>query len=391
MKLLHVVHYPVFGGPHNRAIRLANPLSDRGWETVVLLPNEPGNAAGRLEEAGVEVVQIPLHRLRENRNPRVHLTLALRLPFEIARIRQLLRERQIDLVLVNGLVNPHSAIAARLEGIPVVWQILDTRTPMGLRKVLMPLVTRLADVVMSTGITVAEAHPGAVELGSRLVSFFPAVDVDEFRPDSQRREAARESLGVYSHQHVIGNLSNINPQKGHATFIRAAAALKRTHPNVRFVILGATYDHHSAYAESLWKGAEELGLQLGEDLIVRDPGSEAAESLPAFDVFWMTPGARSEGIPTVVEEAMACGLPVVATDIGSVREAVEDGTTGFIVPPQNPEAIAAATLQLLQDADLCKRFGASGRRRAVELFDVEACADTHVRAFELAIRVTSRP
>lgn len=386
MKVLHVVHYPVFGGPHNRALRLHRPLGQRGWETIVLLPDEPGNAADRMQAAGLEVVTIPLRRLQVQREPRIHLRYALALPEDVARVRRVIRERDIDVVLINGLVNPHAAIAARLEKVPVVWQLLDTRAPMALRRVMMPIVSRLSDIVMSTGMEVARVHPGAIALGARLVPFFPPVDTNLFRPDASRGRSAREELGLAPDDLIVGNVSNVNPQKGHGTFIRAAAALRRSHPNVRFLILGAIYRNHSAYTEGLWRQAGTLGLQLGRDLIVRDPGSRVAELAPAFDVFWLTSEPRSEGIPTVVEEAMAMGIATVTVDVGAVREAVEDGVTGFIVPPLDPDAIAGATLRLLENPNLRLRMGIEARRRAVERFDSEACAETHVRAFEAAVK-----
>ena len=74
-RVLFVIHFPVFGGPHNQALRLAHPLLARGWDTVVVLPAEPGNAAERLRAAGVEVVTMPLHRLRASTNPQLLLGL----------------------------------------------------------------------------------------------------------------------------------------------------------------------------------------------------------------------------------------------------------------------------------------------------------------------------
>src|SRR5438552_3354462 len=71
-RYLFVIHYPVFGGPHNQALRLAAPLAAAGWETVVLLPDEPGNSADRLREAGLEVVTAPLSRIRATRDVRRH-------------------------------------------------------------------------------------------------------------------------------------------------------------------------------------------------------------------------------------------------------------------------------------------------------------------------------
>jgi len=120
-RVLNVTHYPVFGGPHNEVLRLAAPLREAGVEMTVLLPDEPGNAAERLRSAGIDVLTMPLHRLRATTRPLTHLRLVARFWPEVQAIRSVVRERDIDIVKINGLVNPHGAIAARLEGVPVVW------------------------------------------------------------------------------------------------------------------------------------------------------------------------------------------------------------------------------------------------------------------------------
>ena len=129
MKVLCVVHFPVFGGPHNQVLRLAGPLAARGFATVVALPDEPGNAVERLRAAGIDVRTLPLHRLRATRDLRAHVGLVVSLPAEVRRLRLAIRTEGIDIVQIGGLVNPHAAIAARLERVPVVWQLLDTRAP----------------------------------------------------------------------------------------------------------------------------------------------------------------------------------------------------------------------------------------------------------------------
>lgn len=83
---------------------------------------------------------------------------------------------------------------------------------------------------------------------------------------------------------------------------------------------------------------------------------------------------------------MSLGLPVVSTDVGSVRTAVLDGETGFVVPPRDPEAITNATRRFVEDPVLSERFGVAGRKRAVENFSVELCADVHVEALNAAMR-----
>jgi glycosyltransferase involved in cell wall biosynthesis len=384
VRLLSVIHYPVFGGPHNRNIRIAPLLRQAEIDVTVLLPDEPGDAAERLRTAGVPIVTLPLHRIRGSRRLAPHVALAGTFRREVDGIRSLIREGGFEAVLINGLVNPHAGIAGSSEGVGVVWQLLDTHHPPALRRVLMPLVTSRSDVVMSTGTAVAAAHHGALALGDRLVTFFPAVDFDLFAPSVERRLAARARLGLREHDVVVGNVANLNPMKDHRNFVRAAARVHSQRPDVRFVILGAQYRHRESYVRDLIAEASSLGLEHGKSLFVHEPGSRVAELEPAFDVFWLTSRPASEGIPTAVGEAMALELPVVATDVGSVREAVADGVTGAVVPPRDPRALADATLPYIESAELRRTAGTAGRKRALELFSVEACAAAHVEAVERA-------
>jgi glycosyltransferase involved in cell wall biosynthesis len=384
MNLLYVIHYPFFGGPQNQALRTAGPLSERGIATSVVLPDEPGNAAERLRAAGIEVIPLPLHRLRAIRSPVLQARFLADLPREVMALRRLIRERSIDVVQVGGLVNPHAAIAARLEGVGVVWQILDTLAPMVLRRLLMPWVLTLADVVMTTGVGVARVHPGATGLGSRLVPFYPPVDTSVFRPDPGRRAAARDELCVPSGAPLVGTVANLTPQKGLEHFVTVADELHASWPDVRFVILGSALETHGAYEATIHRMVRESAAGKAGALRIVDPGMRVSELLPAVDVFLLTSVPRSEGVSTTVLEAMAAGIPVVSTDVGALSEVVVDGVTGRIVAPLDDAAMVEAVAPLLGDAEARVRMAAEARRRATELYDVEVCADTHLRAYRLA-------
>jgi glycosyltransferase involved in cell wall biosynthesis len=390
VNVLFVIHYPVFGGPHNQALLLARSLEAHGVSMTVLLPDEPGNAAERLRHAGVELVLIPLHRLRATPDPVRQLRFLGNLAREVRTIRRIIRERRIDVVQLGGLVNPHSAIAARLERTAVVWQILDTRAPMALRRAMMPLVLRLSDVVMTTGRAVAEVHPGAAELGDRVRPFFPPVDPDIFTPDGVDRDAARAHFGFEQSDEVLGSVGNLNPQKGHVYLLRAAALIRRTRPGVRVLVVGASYETHRAYEQELFRLCRELGLTVGRDVVFAGALTDVRRALAAMDVFVLASVPRSEGAPTAIEEAMMMQLPVVATDVGAVREVVEDERTGFVVPPLDPPAFADAAIRILEDPEARTLFGARGRERALERFSAEECARVHLDAYELALRRTGK-
>jgi glycosyltransferase involved in cell wall biosynthesis len=389
-RFLFVIHYPVFGGPHNQALRLAEPLAERGWETVVLLPDEPGNATTRLQEAGVRVITAPLGRIRALPSPRVQMRTAARFRPDVQAIRRALADEGADLVVLGGLANAQAAFAGRAERVPVVWQLLDTRMPAVLSALYLPLLAEYADSIMVTGHRVARAHPGVPLLSSRTVPFFPPVDRDLFAPSAATREASRSELGLHGDGPVIGIVGNLSPMKGHGTFLQVAAEVQRLHPDARFLILGADFEYRADYSRALWAQAERLGLSLGETLIVRDPADRIPELAQALDVVVLTSEPRSEGLPTVIGEMMALGKPVVAADVGGVSEAVEDGVDGFVVPTRDIAAFTTAIARLLEDPELFARMSSAAIEGATR-YSIERSADAHVEAFTLAQSRSSRP
>lgn len=390
VNVMSVCHYPVYGGPHNRNALVAKLLEPEGFRTVVVLPDEPGNAADRLSQLDVGTVVMPLHRLRKSLDLRVHLDLPGRFWHEVQALRRLIRERSIDVVLLNGLVNPHAALAGRLESIGVVWQLLDTFPPVALRAAIMPFVKRWADVIMTNGMSVAAAHPGAMEFEGPLISFGPCVDPGLFSYREEAASAARQELGLEPDSIVIGNVSNLNPMKGHDTFVRAAGRLRKIYSNTQFVILGATYSDKSTYLDSIWRLAASAGLLAGKALIIRDPGPRVSELVQALDVFWLTSEPHSEGMSNVLAEAMALGIPVVTTRAGAVHECVQDGVTGYVVPPHDVRAIAKMTALLLGDPELRKRMGTAGAELVRTRFAPGDVAARHAEAYLSAISSAAR-
>jgi glycosyltransferase involved in cell wall biosynthesis len=385
VRVLFIIHYPVFGGPHNQALLLARELERRGLHMTVLLPEGPSNAVSRLRSSGIDVVTVPLHRARATMDPRPLLQLGAHLPREIRAIRRVIRELEIDLVQLGGLVNPHGAIAGELEGLAVVWQLLDTRPPMMIRRLLMPLVVHLSDVIMTTGRKVATVHPGAEALEDRLLPFFPPVDPAIFEPGVVDQTDARAGFGFGPGDLVIGTVGNLNPQKGHEYLIRAAAQTRALRPRAKVLIVGAPHETHRVYERDLRALAEHLGFVIGKDIIFSGTLDDVRPALAAMDVFVLSSVPRSEGAPTAVEEAMMMNRPVVAANVGAVSELVDDGVTGFLVPPLDPGALSAAIVRTVDHPELRAAMGARARERAIALCSVEECARIHLEAYDRAL------
>lgn len=386
MNILSIIHYPVFGGPANRNMRVAPVLEKYGVKTTVLFPNSPGNAAECLTARGIDVQTTQLSRVRKTKKASEHFSFFLNFVDDVQRIRKIIRKKRIDLVQINGLPNPHGAFAAKLEGAKVVWQILDSATPFLLSLMVMPFAIAMADVVLCTGQSVAKMHPLHSLLKERLMFFYPPVDIDAFSLNIKRRSEAREHFCFSSNDFIIGTVGNISPAKGHMYFLKSAARVLNKHKHCKFVILGQFHNTHKSYAQDLITCAKSLGFEIGKNLIIMDPKGKVPFLMQAFDLFWLTSLPKYEGVPTVVEEAMVSGLPVVATKSGSVDEIVLNGDTGFVVPPNDYTGLALVTSNLIKNPQQRMAISQKGRKKALMLFSKENCALTHYKAYRNALK-----
>ncbi len=164
-----------------------------------------------------------------------------------------------------------------------------------------------------------------------------------------------------SESSVIGSIGRLDGQKAYDVLVRALPQL----PDVTAVVIGEGEERGRL---------EELADSLGvaDRLLLPGWSDEPRQQLRTFDVFVLP--SRVEGLPLVLVEAMLAGVPVVATDVGSVAEAVVDGSTGLLVPPGDTDALVEAIASLLGDPGLRREMGARGRERALELFSVAAMA-----------------
>ena len=165
---------------------------------------------------------------------------------------------------------------------------------------------------------------------------------------------------------VITTVGNIRRVKGHDIFIQAAALIVPQFPNISFSIAGDVLEPD--YFEELQALVRKLDLT--SRFHFAGGITNLREHLATADIFVLP--SRSEGFSNAIIEAMAASLPVVATNVGGNAEAVQDGVSGFIVPSEDPQALAGAITKLLSDPANAKAMGAAGKRRATEKFTTEA-------------------
>ncbi|HZQ68833.1 MAG TPA: glycosyltransferase [Terriglobales bacterium] len=205
----------------------------------------------------------------------------------------------------------------------------------------------------------------------KCVTIHNGVDVERFHPSLPR--FWRDSVGWTDEEFVFGTVGNFSAAKRHCDFVTAASLIAKEYQQARFVLLGADYGLRA----SLESQIAELGLQNKFLVLDSDPAPE--KIFAAMDVYICS--SESEGFSNVVLEAMACGKPVIATHVGGNPEAVEDGRTGFLVPPRAPEAIANAAGRLIANPEFGAELGRNARERAVKRFSLQRMVTEHERLY----------
>ncbi|WP_295042881.1 glycosyltransferase [uncultured Paracoccus sp.] len=184
------------------------------------------------------------------------------------------------------------------------------------------------------------------------------VDLEEFRPDA--RAPMRAALGIKADEILIGWVGRLDRKKRVEDFI--AAALRVTDPRARFLIVGGPDAFMPEYADELRRMAEPLG----DRIMLTGDRKDVPDLLAAMDIFcWLS---RGEGMPHVIAEAGAAGLPVIATPDNGALQQISDGTSGIFVPHDDPAAVADAIGRLLDDAPLRARLGAALRAHVVATY-----------------------
>ena len=359
--LLVIDQFPkTLGGGERVALRLAGLLPKYGFRASILTFSAHPESEG-LKSPPCAIFLLPLHRTYDLD--------AIRAAFEL---RKFLEEERVQIVQTFFESSDLWAgcVTKLMSSAKLIWSRRDMGILRGRKHwIAYRLMAGVPDRVFAVSDQVRR-H---------------CIDVDHVEPD--RTETIYNGLnlsdwsvirqeGRASDEFVVATVGNIRRVKGHDILVRAAAMIMPDFPSVKFSIGGEVLEP-DCFAE-LQALVRKLGVA---DRIQFTGGvTDLRGYLTGADIFVLP--SRSEGFSNAIIEAMAASLPVVATDVGGNAEAVEDGISGYIVPPEDPAALAAAIMRLLTDPSRAKRMGASGRRMAAERFTTEAMMLRTTKAYD---------
>jgi glycosyltransferase involved in cell wall biosynthesis len=356
-KIAHVDAETGFSGGEKQVFLLIEGLRREGWGNVLVSP-EGSRSRARAAELGIEHVAVAMRNDLDG--PSV---LALRRAFE--------RGGAALAHLHTGRATWLGGWAARMAGIPAITtRRMDRDVRPGARARLVHGTLTRRSVAISPGVAECLRRGGVPE--ERIRTIWSAVDVEELRP-SRPRDAVRAELGSPPDRVVVLALGALVPRKGIDVLLDALAGLRGgATPWVAWI--AGSGDERTA----LERRAESL--ELGSRVRFLGQRDDAADLLGACDLLAMP--SRREGLGVAALEAMAAGRPVVASRVGGLGQAVVDRSTGLLVPPDDPRALAAALLELIESPELRARLGVQARARV----DAEFRAERMVSAYAALYR-----
>ena len=345
-----VLHSLAIGGAEVLADRLARGLSDR-YRFVFACLDEVGVLGKRLQDDGFSVRFL-------NRGTGIDLGCARRLAL-------VTREEKVDLLHTHQYTPFVYGMMSRLfqRYRPILFTEhgrFHPDCPRRKRIWFNRCMIRRSDRMLGVGRDVRRAlieNEGFP--GHRTEIIYNGIDLARFRQDFHGRDSIRRECGISADAFVVTMVARLDPIKDHLTAIRTIEHVRSRIPDACLLIAGDGPEHSSIEMEIRRRNLQNAVRMLG---MRRD----IPELLGASDVVLLT--SVSEGIPLTLIEGMAASLPVVATDVGGVREIVVPGETGVLAAACDDSSLAAAILLLASDQSLRKELGKSGRRRAEELF-----------------------
>ncbi|MEZ4677694.1 MAG: glycosyltransferase family 4 protein [Caldilineaceae bacterium] len=364
ISVLHPITRLIIGGAQENTLLTAALLDPEQWQVMVLSGPQTGTEGSLIEVARERGLALTIEpTLVREINPVKDLR-------ALIRMARFMRKGQYT------IVHTHSSKAgilgrwaAKLAGVPIIvhtvhgWGHHDRQHPLIrayyilLEKLTLPITDKL---IVVSALNIEKGLADGIGKPNDYVVIRSGIELDRFGHPQVPRAATRATWGIPVDAPVVGTVTRLSPQKAPLDFVRAAAQIAETHPQTWFMMVGD--GPLRAEVEAL---ATEL--RIADRLVLTGLRRDVPELMAAFDIFALS--SLWEGLPRVLPQAMATGLPIVATACDGSAEAITDGENGYLVPPGEPAILAERVSRLLDDPATIERLGVAGQERVSEFSD----------------------
>ena len=383
MKKINIIHLidtlEVLGGTEGHVLQLIKRLNaDKYSHLVCPIAPRSSPTIDIYRQNGIEILPLGLDRVYDHNAFKKALYL-----------KKLIRQRSCQIIVCYHFgAELFGLLLSRLAHVPV---LLFSRRDIGYKENnwYHQLAKRIASSFATKVIMVAQHQQRIFQQQehisqNRSVLLYNGVDLNLFRKKVNQAEK-RSNLGLPLNAPIIGTVGHIRPIKGHDDFIRAARLVKDEVQTAKFIIVGGEVQE-SAKEQNYKLFLNELltELDLHEDVSFLGNRSDVNEILKVMDVFVLP--SRSEGFSNALIEAMAAGVPIVATNVGGNSEAIVDGDCGWLVPSATPRKLAEKIIELLKNPQKAAQLGKAAQKRAQSLFSLDGMIEKYDQLFQSTVK-----
>lgn len=297
-------------------------------------------------------------------------------PFKLA---SLIKQKKIDVIHAhNATAWFYVTWASILTGVPIVYTEHDRSFPTPLRlKYFHYFFGKYATAVIAVSKAVKK-NLEKYEHIKNVKVIYNGIDPDLFKPASiEEKVLKKKQLGLNKNDFVLGNVGRMDYWKNQRILIEILPDLKKISPQIKLILVGGGEEEGNLKKSAIKKGVKNDVIFLGQR-------SDVNQILKAFDIFVFP--SLTEGLPLVVIEAMATGLPIVASHVGGIPELVVNGETGFLVSPTSKEEIKETIIKLLNNPELRKEMGQIARKRFETHFSLPQMVQKYIEVYEKAVK-----
>lgn len=359
MKIVYVTTGLTTGGAEIMLYQMLAKIDRTHFTPIVVSLMDRGTLGDRIEALGVPVYTLGM---KAGGLPKLNA---------ISTLVNIVREIKPDLIQCWMY---HGNLVAQLIGIfysrkiPVLWDIQCSLYSLALEKKITAIIIKLCAYISRLSFKiiyvskVSQCQHEALGYARDKSCVIPnGIDVTVFSPSSEARLTIRQELGLTETSFLIGLICRYHPMKDHANFIKAAALLLKSKPDIHFIMAGNKVDPQN---QSLAQLIQELGI--ANQIHLLGERKDMPRLSAALDIA-CSASAYGEGCPLVICEAMSAGVPCAVTEVGDSGWIVDK--TGWVVPPQNPEALANAWQESIAlGSEGRETLGKAARSRIIEYF-----------------------
>jgi glycosyltransferase involved in cell wall biosynthesis len=363
LTVLHTIETAGPGGAETVVLELASRLDPNRFRSVALIPREDW-LSKNLRERGVTTHLVDSKAWHDFRLPRG--------------MASVVRDEKVDLIHSHlPGQNFYSCLVGKWAGCKTVatyhgaLELAQSQGPRG--AIMLGTVRRTADAVVVVCDFMGKMLEDIKFPSRKILRIYNGIQVENYEVPSDGR--LRNELGLRNGTKIVGTVANLRQTKGYAYFVEAAGKVLAAAPDTRFVAVGDIKDD---IAQPLYLALKQMGIE--DRFHFLGFRKDVPELLSELDVFVLA--SVSEGFPLVALQAMAASRAMVVTRSGGPQEIVDDGSTGFLVPPADSGALAEKITALLRDPGRANEFARAARAKVGSVFSIEKMISEYESLYE---------